>query len=73
MRVVAAVLALDALLDHAHQHLAAEVALGRLGVGVDDEGVGDLEAVRHLLVHPRRTTRRDHRRGPLTLRRQLKT
>ena len=32
VRVVPAVLALHALLDHAHQHLAAEVALGRLRV-----------------------------------------
>ena len=32
VRVVPAVLALDALLDDTHQHLAAEVALGRLRV-----------------------------------------
>ena len=36
--------------------LITEVALGGLGVGVQDKGVGDLEAGRHLHVHPRRST-----------------
>ena len=34
--VVPAVFALHALLDHAHQHLAAEMALGRFGVPSDN-------------------------------------
>ena len=77
MRVVAAVLALHALLDHADQQLKLEralnnlftegwcygvwgkniypvtkVALGGLGVGVDDPGVRDLGPVGHLHLHP---------------------
>ena len=38
------------------QHLVAEVTLGRLGVGVDDEGVRDLQPLGHLDLHPGRTT-----------------
>ena len=52
MSIVSAVLALDALLDDAHQQLVTEVTLGRLGVGVKHEGVRDLEAVGHLDLDP---------------------
>lgn len=52
MRIVPAVLALDPLLEHPDQDLVAEVALGGLGVRVEHERVGDLEAGGHLDVHP---------------------
>ena len=52
MSIVATILALNSLLDHSHQQLVAEVTLGGLGVGVQDEGVRDLESVGHLHLHP---------------------
>ncbi len=44
------------LLEYSDEHLVAEVALGGLRVGVDDERVRDLEPVGHLNIHPNGTT-----------------
>ena len=52
MNIVSTILALQPLLEHAHQDLVAVVALGRLGVGVDDEGVRYLETVGQVKVYP---------------------
>lgn len=40
------------ILWHELCYLVAEVALGGLGVGVKDEGVGDPQPRGHLHVHP---------------------
>ena len=45
------------LFKDADEHLSTEVALGRFGVGVDDESVWDLEPGGHLDVDPGRPTR----------------
>ena len=52
--IVPAVLALEALLEDPHQQLATVVALGGLGVGVQDEGVRDLQAVGEVEIYPGR-------------------
>lgn len=60
MSVVSAIFALDTLLEHSSQELFAKLALGRLGVGVNDEGMRNLEPVGHHDLDFRRTAS-DHR------------
>ena len=50
--VVPTILTLKSLLEHTHQDLAAVVTLGGLGVRVDHKGVGDLQTVGQMKVHP---------------------
>ncbi len=56
------------LLDNPHEHFVAEVTLGGLGIGVDDEGVWDLQPIRHLHVNPGRTTYKNEEKPDMDVR-----
>lgn len=56
MDVEATIAALETLLKESFQELTTKVAHGRLRVRVDDKCVRDLDAARHFLFDPKRTS-----------------